>query len=192
MLTTDHFKQKMLSIHHFYPVRHLYRFYWCMNSWVMAKSKLFGLDLWPPNAIKFILMNQTNQSVNESEHWCKIWRNFRFKAFLNIWFETIMLDTKSKETEIGDMICSLIKTGLRHSGNEGCLSDHLSHPPQGLSSSTAQDGIRVVQSSHHQGQSWFTHLLRPKSALILSQTLQLKRKRNIISHCSYYLNDLPI
>lgn len=164
----------------------------------MAKSKLFRLDLWPPNAIKFIFMNQTNQSVNESEHWCKIWRN-SLKAFLNIlceqqrWFETIMSDAKRKqETEIGDMICSLIKAGLCHSGNEGCLSDHLSHPPQGLSSCTAQDGIRVVQSSHHQGQSWFTHLLRPESALILSQTLQLKRKRNIIFQCSYYLNDLPI
>lgn len=38
----------------------------------------------------------------------------------------------------------LVKTGLSHSGNKGSLSDHLSHPAQGLSSSTAQDGVGIV------------------------------------------------
>lgn len=38
----------------------------------------------------------------------------------------------------------LVKTGLSHSGNKGSLSDHLGHPAQGLSSSTAQDGVGIV------------------------------------------------
>lgn len=74
----------------------------------------------------------------------------------------------------------LVKAGLCHSSDEGGLSHHLSHPAQSLSSSTAQDRIGIVQSSHHQGQGWFTHLLRAQSALVLSQTLQLEGKRLII------------
>lgn len=46
----------------------------------------------------------------------------------------------------------LVKAGLCHSGNESSLSNHLSHPAQGLSSSTAQDRIGIVQGSHYQGQ----------------------------------------
>lgn len=73
------------------------------------------------------------------------------------------------------MKCSLIKAGLCHSGDEGSLSHHLSHPAQSLSSSTAQDGVGIVQRSHHQGQSRLTHLLRTQSTLVLSQTLQSGR-----------------
>lgn len=79
------------------------------------------------------------------------------------------------------MKCLLIKAGLCHSGDEGCLSHHLSHPAQGLSSSTAQDGVGIVQRSHHQSQGRLTHLLRTQSALVLSQTLQSGKRLFLIT-----------
>lgn len=85
------------------------------------------------------------------------------------------------------MKCLLVKTGLGHSGDEGSLSHHLSHPAQSLSGSTAQDGVGIVQCSHHQGQGRLTHLLRAQSTLVLSQTLQSERKEKVY----YFLYILP-
>lgn len=77
-----------------------------------------------------------------------------------------------KKVDKGDEIqILLVKTGLSHSGNKGSLSDYLGHPAQGLSSSAAQDGVGIVQGSHHQGQGRLANLLGAQSALVLSQTL---------------------